>query len=41
MRCVSLPRLIFLKRAAGRTKDLAILAELKALLEERERSEGT
>lgn len=37
VKCVSLPRLIFLKRAAGRTKDLAVVAELEALLEERER----
>ena len=35
--CVSLRRLIILKRAAGRRKDLNILAELEALLEERER----
>ena len=37
IRCVTLPRLIALKRAAGRRKDLNILAELEALLEERER----
>jgi predicted nucleotidyltransferase len=36
-RCVSLRRLIALKRAAGRPKDLAVIAELEALLEERER----
>jgi hypothetical protein len=36
-RCVSLRRLIALKRAAGRPKDLNIIAELEALLEERER----
>lgn len=36
-RCVSLRRLIVLKRAAGRRKDLNILAELEALLEEQER----
>lgn len=35
--CVSLRRLIALKRAAGRPKDLTIIAELEALLEERER----
>ncbi|MCC7418482.1 MAG: hypothetical protein IT176_15200 [Acidobacteria bacterium] len=34
---VSLPKLIDLKRAAGRGKDREILAELEALLEERER----
>ena len=33
--CVTLPRLIALKRAAGRRKDLNVLAELEALLEER------
>lgn len=32
--CVSLPKLIALKRAAGRPKDNEILAELQALLEE-------
>ena len=37
IRCVTLPRLIALKRAAGRRKDLNILAELEALFEERER----
>lgn len=37
VRCVTLPRLIALKRAAGRRKDLNILAELEALLEERDR----
>jgi hypothetical protein len=35
--CVDLPTLIRLKRAAGRPKDLAILADLEALLEETER----
>lgn len=35
--CADLPTLIRLKRAAGRAKDLAILAELEALLEETER----
>jgi hypothetical protein len=36
-RVVSLPRLIALKRAAGRGKDREALAELEALLEERDR----
>ncbi len=36
-RCVKLPTLIKLKRAAGRPKDLESIAELQALLEERER----
>lgn len=36
-RCVDLPTLIRLKRAAGRPKDLESLAELEALLEERDR----
>jgi len=35
--CVDLPTLIKLKRAAGRPKDLESIAELEALLEERER----
>jgi hypothetical protein len=34
-RCVSLEKLIQLKRAAGRAKDLEAIAELQALLEER------
>ena len=34
--CVSLRRLIALKRAAGRPKDLVILGELEALLDERD-----
>ena len=34
-KCVDLPTLIRLKRAAGRPKDLESLAELEALLEER------
>jgi hypothetical protein len=34
-RCVDLPTLIKLKRAAGRPKDLESIAELQALLEER------
>ena len=37
-RCVTLEKLIELKRAAGRPKDNEILAELQALLEERGRS---
>ena len=36
-KCVDLPTLIKLKRAAGRPKDLEALAELQALLEESER----
>lgn len=36
-RCVDLPTLINLKRAAGRPKDLESIAELQALLEEQER----
>lgn len=34
-RCVNLPTLIQLKRAAGRPKDLEAIAELETLLEER------
>jgi hypothetical protein len=37
---VSLPTLIDLKRAAGRGKDREAIAELEALLEERERPAG-
>lgn len=37
--CISLRRLILLKRAAGRPKDINMIAELEALLEERERGE--
>ncbi|MBI2187236.1 MAG: hypothetical protein HYU37_08970 [Acidobacteria bacterium] len=37
VRCVSLPRLIALKRAAGRPRDNDMIAGLEALLEERER----
>lgn len=37
--CVTLQRLIALKRAAGRRKDLNVLAELEALLDERGRRE--
>ena len=35
-RCLDLPHLICVKRAAGRPKDLEVIAELEALLEERE-----
>ena len=34
-RCVTLDRLIQLKRAAGRVKDLEVIAELQAILDER------
>ncbi|MBV8101062.1 MAG: hypothetical protein JOZ31_18110 [Verrucomicrobia bacterium] len=34
LRCVTLPRLIELKNAAGRPKDLESLAELRAILED-------
>jgi predicted nucleotidyltransferase len=33
-RCVTLPKLIEIKRAAGRPKDFEAIAELEALLEE-------
>lgn len=36
-RCLTLERLICVKRATGRTKDLDAIAELEALLEERDR----
>lgn len=36
VRVVDLPKLIELKRAAGRPKDFEAIAELEALLEERE-----
>ena len=36
VRCVDLPALIRLKRAAGRPKDLEVVAELEALYEDRE-----
>ncbi len=36
-RCLNLPRLIAVKRAAGRPKDLEAIAELEALAEEAER----
>jgi hypothetical protein len=39
VRCVSLPRLIAMKRAAGRPKDLDMIAGLEALLDERTRSD--
>lgn len=35
-RCVTLDRLIQLKRAAGRPKDLEVIAELQAILDERQ-----
>jgi predicted nucleotidyltransferase len=38
-RCATLDRLIQMKRAAGRPKDLEIIAELQALLEERRKRE--
>ena len=38
-RCLDLPGLIRTKRAAGRPKDLEVIAELEALLEERETGE--
>lgn len=40
-RVVTLERLIQLKRAAGRPKDLEVIAELQALLEERRRQDPT
>jgi len=36
-RCITLERLIQVKRAAGRVKDLEVIAELEALREERDR----
>jgi len=36
-RCLDLPTLIRVKRAAGRPKDLEAIAELEALIEERDR----
>jgi len=36
-RCLDLPWLIRVKRAAGRPKDIEVVAELEALLEEREK----
>lgn len=40
-RCVTLERLIQMKRAAGRPKDLEMTAALQALLEERSKREGS
>lgn len=37
-RCLGLERLIAVKRAAGRPKDLEAIAELEALIEERDKS---
>jgi hypothetical protein len=37
-RCITLDRLIDVKRAAGRVKDFEAIAELEALREERDRS---
>ncbi len=37
-RCLDLPTLIRVKRAAGRPKDLESIAELEAMLEERNRT---
>ena len=39
-RCLSLERLIHVKRAAGRPKDLEAIAELEALKEERDQPRG-
>jgi hypothetical protein len=39
-RCLSLARLVHVKRAAGRPKDFEVVAELEALREER-RDRGT
>jgi predicted nucleotidyltransferase len=38
-RCLSLARLIHVKRAAGRVRDLEVIAELEAIAEERKRLE--
>jgi hypothetical protein len=40
VRCLNLDRLIEVKRAAGRPRDLDAIAELEALLEERQRRRG-
>ena len=40
-RCLDLPTLIHVKRAAGRPKDLEVLAELEALVDEQGESEKT
>jgi len=37
VRCLDLERLIHVKRAAGRPKDLEAVAELEAILEEKQR----
>jgi hypothetical protein len=37
--CLNLEPLIHVKRAAGRPKDLEAIAELRALLEERDRGQ--
>jgi hypothetical protein len=37
-KCLDLPTLIRVKRAAGRPRDLEAVAELEALLEERDRT---
>jgi hypothetical protein len=37
-RCLDLPSLIRVKRAAGRPKDLEVIAELEAILEETEKT---
>jgi hypothetical protein len=39
-RCLDLPTLIRVKRAVGRPKDLEVLAELEALLEDQDRPDG-
>ncbi|MGH7324567.1 MAG: hypothetical protein ACREJ9_07960 [Candidatus Rokuibacteriota bacterium] len=39
-RCLGLPALVQVKRAAGRPKDLEAIAELEAILEERRQGEG-
>ena len=39
-RCVTLPKLIALKRAAGRPRDFDAIAELEVLLEEQRRGES-
>jgi hypothetical protein len=41
VRCLNLDRLIHVKRAAGRPKDLEVIAELEALLEERDKLGGS
>lgn len=39
-RCLNLEKLIHVKRAAGRPKDLEVIAELEAIFEERENPSG-